>query len=164
MKLVLTIALLVAGLTVNADAGVVYTFSGSIETGPLERYTFQFTSPTFITQELTTPASALDYCTASLSACTKVEFFPAGLHDVLAIPPHPEIVLYLTGEPYLSVAFYFPYGSFAAPGTYAPVYSFNSATLTVTTPEPNSSWLFGIGLTLFVAKAAVRGGRGRAGN
>src|SRR5436305_614058 len=81
---------LAASITAPASAQVVYTFTAnSSPSGPTG--TFTYTSPDFITADLTVSPGQLDSCVPSIGSCGDQTFYPdnttlasPGIHDVIA--------------------------------------------------------------------------------
>jgi hypothetical protein len=129
------------GSATDARADVIYNFSGgSIFPGTAA---FQYTSPNFVTADLSVPASALDSCEVSgtiMGPCFAVNFFPSGPD----IPTHnPEITFQTAPNGVVGTLFYyFPLGTnFATVGTLTTDFGI-AGTLTITqTPEPSSGLL-----------------------
>lgn len=143
----ITMVTVILGCTAISRASVIYSLYapgfGS----------YQYTSNDFITVDIDLPATGIDGCSIPEScwpgdsSAYPVGIYPSGRTDGARHP-----VTYLdanfpgaSGTEY----FYFPYGSFQAPGKYNEVYNINPATLTVTqTPEPSMFVSFVTGLLL----------------
>jgi hypothetical protein len=140
---ILSIAAAALLMTVRMDATVIYTLSVLDNVVNSGVDSFQYNAPDFVAFDTSIPVSALDYCTFRplvRDACLSVSILPSGPNSG---DQHPEILIRgtSTGES----AFYFPYGSFSLPGSYAPI--FGSGTLTVSAVlEPPSAALLYLGV------------------
>jgi hypothetical protein len=137
----LVLASVFLGSSTLACADIVYEFSGGDASFP-GTAAFEYTSPSFVTADLSVPASALDSCELSgaiMGPCFAVNFFPSGPD----IPTHnPELTFQTAPDGVVGTLFYyFPLGSsFATLGTLTA--SGNPGSLTISeTPEPSSMLL-----------------------
>ncbi len=155
------VSLCFLALALPAGASVVYEFSGVSEgifgPGIFVAQSFTYTSPSFITSDLTVPAASLDACATALETCVSVKFYPVS--PFLAGQAMIDFATDTTGTFY-----YLPLGALSIPGVH-PVEVAHSGTLTVSVtgvvPEPDSFGLLAVPAAAVLLWRRWRRGRPR---
>ena len=118
-------------LSTTVQGSVIYSFNGNDfspgSSGSISNMQFQYTSPSFLTTVQVVPASQLDYCRTDTGPCTTIQFTFPGVIDSPSYPPtvYPRIEVSAQDSRYggyTTTYFYFPVGSFQAPGLFSEVY------------------------------------------